>query len=70
LTQSSEKEVVERILKHLEQGPRNFLSILQSLADVEYRTVLIAWGIVQEKNVLRRDDHGNYILPEQPADAR
>lgn len=70
MTQSSEKEVAERILKHLGQGPCNFYSILQTLGDVEYRTVLLAWGIVQEKNVLRRDDHGNYILPSQSGDGR
>jgi len=65
LATSSEQAVVDRILKHLEQGPTNFYSILRTLGDVEYRTVLVAWGIVQEKNVLRRDDHGSYILPPQ-----
>lgn len=62
MTQSTEKEVADRILKHVAQGPTNFYSILKSLADVEYRTVLIAWGMVQEKNVLRRDGYGNYLL--------
>jgi hypothetical protein len=65
LTKSSESEVVERILKLLGQGPKNFYAILQSLADVEYRTILIAWGAVREKNVLGRDDHGNYFLTAQ-----
>ncbi len=62
MTQSSEDQVVERILKVLGEGPKDFYAILKSLADVEYRTILIAWGTVRDKNVLRRDDHGNYFL--------
>ncbi|MBI4291131.1 MAG: hypothetical protein HY661_06610 [Betaproteobacteria bacterium] len=70
MTKSSEAEVVQRILKLLEQGPKNFYAILQSLADVEYRTILIAWGSVREKNLLRRDDHGNYLLAAQESKGR
>ncbi len=62
MTKSSETEAVERIVKALEEGPKNFYAILKSLADVEYRTILVAWGTVREKNLLRRDDHGNYLL--------
>ena len=70
MTKSSEAEVVERILKLLGQGPKNFYAILQSLADVEYRTILIAWGSVREKNLLRRDDHGHYLLAAQESEGR
>lgn len=70
MTKSSEAEVVERILKLLGQGPKNFYAILQSLADVEYRTILIAWGSVREKNLLRRDDHGNYLLAGPDSEGR
>ncbi len=70
MTQSSEAQVVERILRLLGQGPKNFYAILQSLADVEYRTILIAWGSVREKNLLRRDDHGNYLLTGQESEGR
>ncbi len=65
MTKSSEADAVERIVKQLEEGPKTFYAILKSLADVEYRTILIAWGTVREKNLLRRDDHGNYLLAKQ-----
>jgi hypothetical protein len=61
LTSTSE-EVAERIAGLLRERPRNFYAILQSLGDVEYRTILAAWGTLREQEALVRDHEGNYVL--------
>ncbi len=59
---STSEEVTERIAGLLREGPRNFYAILQSLSDVEYRTILAAWGTLREQESLARDHEGNYVL--------
>jgi len=59
---STSDEVAERIAGLLRERPRNFYAILQSLGDVEYRTILAAWGTLREQEALARDDEGNYVL--------
>jgi hypothetical protein len=59
---STSDEVTERIAALLRERPRSFYAILQSLGDVEYRTILAAWGTLHEREALARDDEGNYVL--------
>ena len=59
---STSDEVAERIAGLLRERPRNFYAILQSLGDVEYRTILAAWGTLHEREALARDHEGNYVL--------
>ena len=60
MTHSS--KVAERIVGLLKKEPLNFYAILRALDDVEYRTVLQAWGELREKDLLARDHAGNYLL--------
>jgi hypothetical protein len=59
---STSEEVAERIAGLLRERPQNFYAILQSLSDVEYRTMLAAWGTLHEQDALARDHDGNYVL--------
>ena len=55
-------KVAERILGLLKEQPLSFYAILQALDDVEYRAILQAWGELREKDLLARDQGGNYVL--------
>jgi len=59
---STSEEAAERITELLRERPLNFYAILQSLGDVEYRTILAAWGTLREQEALARDHEGNYVL--------
>jgi hypothetical protein len=59
---STSEEAAERIAALLRERPLNFYAILQSLGDVEYRTILAAWGTLHEQDALARDREGNYVL--------
>lgn len=59
---STSEDVTRRIAGLLRERPRNFYAILQSLGDVEYRTILEAWGMLHEQEALARDHEGNYVL--------
>jgi hypothetical protein len=65
LTHTSEAQVAQRVLDLLKTGPKDFYAILKSLADVEYRTILIAWGSLREQDLLGRDDEGRYLLADK-----
>ncbi|MGH7388953.1 MAG: hypothetical protein ACREM3_05780 [Candidatus Rokuibacteriota bacterium] len=54
--------VAERMARLLAEGPRTFYELLRELPDVEYRTILIAWGALRERRALGRDDHGRYVI--------
>ena len=56
-------EVAQRIVQLLRQGPPlSFYAILKALPDVEYRTILQAWGTLREQDILGRDPDGNYLI--------
>ena len=59
---STSDAVAGRIEGLLRERPRSFYAILQSLGDVEYRTILAAWGTLHERDALGRDHEGNYVL--------
>lgn len=53
--------VAERMTRLLEERPRTFYELLRELPDVEYRTILIAWGALRERGALGRDGQGRYV---------
>ena len=54
--------VADRMAALLAARPRTFYELLRELPDVEYRTILGAWGALRERRALARDDHGRYLL--------
>jgi hypothetical protein len=54
--------VAERMLALLNERPRTFYELLRELGDVEYRTVLQAWGALREQRALGRDAEGRYLI--------
>lgn len=53
--------VAERMTRLLAERPRTFYELLRELPDVEYRTILVAWGSLRERRALGRDDDGRYV---------
>ncbi len=56
------EDVAARIARLLEDKPRTFYEVLRQLGDVEYRTILQAWGALRERKRLGRDAEGYYLL--------
>ncbi len=54
--------VAERMVALLKERPRTFYELLRELGDVEYRTVLQAWGALREQRALGRDAEGRYLM--------
>lgn len=54
--------VAARMTDLLRARPRTFYELLRELDDVEYRTILRAWGSLRERKTLGRDDHGRYVI--------
>lgn len=57
--------VADRMATLLRAHPRTFYELLRELDDVEYRTILKAWGELRERRALGRDDHGRYLIRPQ-----
>ena len=56
--------IADRMAALLAARPRTFYELLRELPDVEYRTILQAWGTLRERRALGRDAHGRYLLRE------
>jgi hypothetical protein len=54
--------VVARMTELLRARPRTFYELLRELDEVEYRTILQAWGTLREGKALGRDEHGRYLI--------
>jgi hypothetical protein len=54
--------LADRMAKLLGERPRTFYELLRELDDVEYRTILQAWGALRERRALGRDAHGQYLI--------
>jgi len=54
--------LADRIAATLRERPRTFYELLRELPDVEYRTILRAWGALRERRALGRDEHGRYLI--------
>ena len=57
--------VADRMAALLAARPRTFYELLRELDDVEYRTILQAWGALRERRALGRDEHGRYLIREK-----
>ena len=54
--------VADRMTALLGERARTFYELVRELPEVEYRTVLQAWGALRERRVLGRDEHGRYRI--------
>ncbi len=54
--------VTERMTVLLRARPRTFYELLRELDEVEYRTILQAWGALRERKALGRDHDGRYVI--------
>ena len=54
--------VAGRMTALLHEQPQTFYELLRQLDDVEYRTILQSWGLLRERKVLARDEHGRYLV--------
>ena len=54
--------VADRMTALLEARARTFYEVVQALPDVEYRTILQAWGPLRERRALGRDEEGRYMI--------
>jgi hypothetical protein len=51
-----------RMTELLRARPRTFYELLRELGEVEYRTILQAWGSLRERKLLGRDHDGRYLI--------
>jgi len=54
--------LADRMAALLGERPRTFYELLRELGDVEYRTILQAWGALRERHAVGRDAHGRYLI--------
>lgn len=54
--------VADRMAALLGERTRTFYELVRELPDVEYRTLLQAWGALRERRALGRDADGRYRL--------
>lgn len=53
------------IVTALRERPLLFMDLVRAHRDVPYRTLLLAWGAVRDRERLARDDEGRYFLPRE-----
>jgi hypothetical protein len=53
------------IVAALLERPLFFMDLVRAHRDVPYRTLLLAWGAVRDRERLARDDEGRYFLPRE-----
>lgn len=53
------------IVTALLERPLLFMDLVRAHRDVPYRTLLLAWGAVRDRERLARDDEGRYFLPRE-----
>ncbi len=58
----SDDAVAARMTALLGERPRSFYEVVRALDDVDYRTILRAWGLLRERRALGRDAHGLYLV--------
>jgi len=54
--------VADRMAALLGARARSFYELVRELPEVEYRTLLQAWGALRDRRVLARDEHGRYRI--------
>ena len=56
------KVLSAEIEHYIGNEPRFFSDILRNFKTQPYREILLAWSIIREKDVLKRDEEGNYLI--------
>ncbi len=60
---SDVEKVESQIVELMKDGPFYFYDILDRMRDVDYRTILLAWGSLREKGRLDRVvETGEYVI--------
>jgi hypothetical protein len=54
--------LARKIQSELEAKPQQFSEIADAHRDTAWRELLHAWGELREKNILKRDDDGRYLI--------
>lgn len=54
--------LADAIVAALRERPLLFMDLVRAHRDVPYRTLLLAWGAVRDRERLARDDEGRYRL--------
>jgi hypothetical protein len=54
--------LADRIAAVLREKPLQFMDLVRAHRDLPYRTLLLAWGVVRERETLARDDEGHYFI--------
>ena len=55
-------QVADAMVAALRTRPLFFMDLVRAHRDVPYRTLLLAWGAVRDREKLARDDEGRYFL--------
>jgi hypothetical protein len=55
--------LADAIVAALREKPLFFMDLVRAHRELPYRTLLLAWGVVRERERLGRDDEGRYLLP-------
>lgn len=55
--------LADAIVAALRARPRFFMDLVRAHRDLPYRTLLLAWGAVRDREKLARDNEGRYFLP-------
>ena len=58
-------ELVNAIEAYITGRPRFFAEIITAFSsDYAYRELLLAWSDIREKNILKRDMEGHYLIEQ------
>ncbi|MGQ0750627.1 MAG: hypothetical protein ACT4PS_08840 [Betaproteobacteria bacterium] len=54
--------LAEKIRHELESKPQQFSEVVDAHRHVNWREFLRAWGELRERDILKRDDDGRYLI--------
>jgi len=58
-----EGELANNVKSYIETAPRFFSEVMTNYAGkYTYRDILSAWSDIREKNILKRDTEGRYLI--------
>lgn len=56
------KTLPDEIEQYISEEPRFFSDVVRKFRDRPYRDILLAWSTIREKDILKRDEEGHYVL--------
>ena len=65
MSEAEIERTVSKIVDMMKRKPIYFYDILNELRDVEYRSILLAFGRLREEKMLSRDEDGRYLLAKK-----